>query len=435
MSRVIAVSSGKARTGKSTVVAAVSSCLAALGYKTLCMGFGAAKQSLEFSLGLSDIKYTGYIDVRDRQGGIIDECSEHPEIPGLFYLLKPIFFDIGMVDITEVMPLFNEIRETFDFCVVDTQTVYNDDFSLTHAVSDISIIVTTGELIETSDILRVAGVALDAGVNDLRLIVNRIFQKNEGIKEFKEAIEDVISELGVQLIGLIPEDRLISEALQSSVPLILYHEHNSAYHMLDIAHSLTGKIRTFRMRMGFDYAQPCHPVERREPESHDSHSEAVDETPESEQKYKYALLNSDTDRELWAMPTLSASGIEGLVKVFEVGVGAYAHKETIRNRIWVHDYFDDNGIMYYIQMEGRLQQKTKHFIEVQSIYVMPEDVEKARFLVRKFHDAGFADRDDLVKELEEQSMVDGVPQKMCPVCGEEIDFDYHKCPHCKASDL
>ena len=26
---------------------------------------------------------------------------------------------------------------------------------------------------------------------------------------------------------------------------------------------------------------------------------------------------------------------------------------------------------------------------------------------------------------------DGMPQKKCPVCGKEHDFDYPKCPYCK----
>ena len=26
----------------------------------------------------------------------------------------------------------------------------------------------------------------------------------------------------------------------------------------------------------------------------------------------------------------------------------------------------------------------------------------------------------------------GLPQKVCPLCGKEIDFDYPKCPYCKS---
>ena len=37
MSTVIAVTSGKGGTGKTSLVGAVSSCLAALGYSTLCI--------------------------------------------------------------------------------------------------------------------------------------------------------------------------------------------------------------------------------------------------------------------------------------------------------------------------------------------------------------------------------------------------------------
>jgi len=155
-----------------------------------------------------------------------------------------------------------------------------------------------------------------------------------------------------------------------------------------------------------------------------------DEKTDEEQVQQADRFFTEDEKKLWAKPTLITDcETEGLIKVFEVSAGTYAKKETIRNRIWIHDIFDDNGIEYYIEME--LKHQGKQFAEVQSIYVRPEDKENALFLIWTFSKADFV-APEYTPDVATQNMVDGIPQKQCQSCNEEIDFDYHTCPHCKA---
>ena len=39
--------------------------------------------------------------------------------------------------------------------------------------------------------------------------------------------------------------------------------------------------------------------------------------------------------------------------------------------------------------------------------------------------------ESLVNESIDSVDLDGMPQKKCPKCGQEHDFDYPKCPYCK----
>jgi hypothetical protein len=134
---------------------------------------------------------------------------------------------------------------------------------------------------------------------------------------------------------------------------------------------------------------------------------------------------------LLAKSTLITDGeIESLIKVFEVNTDVTADKDKIKNRTWIHDLFDDNGIEYHIETE--LKNKGRQIIETQSIYVRPEEKDDAFFLISKFNKAEF-EPPELSPDVTTQTMVDGVPQKQCTNCNEEIDFDYHKCPHCKAA--
>ena len=63
MSTVIAVISGKGGTGKTSLVGAVGSCLAALGHKVLCVDMDVGLRNLDITLGLGDRALMDFTDV------------------------------------------------------------------------------------------------------------------------------------------------------------------------------------------------------------------------------------------------------------------------------------------------------------------------------------------------------------------------------------
>ena len=83
MSTVIAVTSGKGGTGKTSLVGAVSSCLAALGYSTLCIDMDVGLRNLDLSLGLADRALMDFTDVLQGRCSLERAVVEHPEISGL----------------------------------------------------------------------------------------------------------------------------------------------------------------------------------------------------------------------------------------------------------------------------------------------------------------------------------------------------------------
>jgi len=124
--------------------------------------------------------------------------------------------------------------------------------------------------------------------------------------------------------------------------------------------------------------------------------------------------------EVWAVSTL-ASPYGDLVKVFET---------PGKERIWLHDIFDDNEIPYLIEIKPTFRSfaKSSKFNETQLIFVRNEDEETALTLISEFESAEAVD-------MEEEAEGDGfdkqTPQIECPYCGAMIDFDYPKCPFCR----
>ena len=178
MGKVIAVASGKGGTGKTTSVAAISSCLAALGHKTLCIDFDAGLKNLDISLSMTDFTVKDYMDVVSGRLGLLEACSENPRIPKLFFLSAPTVPARGEPDEKAMKHLFAEARREFDYCIVDLPSGIGSGFKQGNANADMAIIVTIGELPAMRDAQQAAGAAREIGVRDLRLLVNRVLPKN-----------------------------------------------------------------------------------------------------------------------------------------------------------------------------------------------------------------------------------------------------------------
>ena len=87
--------------------------------------------------------------------------------------------------------MFNEIKNEFDYCFVDSPSGIGERFKMAHAAADMSIIVTNGELPAMRDAQRTVDAVRSMGVGELRLIVNRVLPGN--LKKLRISIDDVIN--------------------------------------------------------------------------------------------------------------------------------------------------------------------------------------------------------------------------------------------------
>jgi septum site-determining protein MinD len=238
--KIIVVASGKGGTGKTTAAAAISSCLAVLEHKTLCIDFDTELRNLDLALCMADFTVMDVLDVLSGRVNLMSACSESPQIPNLFFLSAPAVSMPDSIGKAEVVTLFAEIRKNFDYCIIDAPAGIGKGFRLAYGDgdADMSIIIATGDMPSIRDATRVANAIREMGIPDIRLVINRVQQKN--YRRIKTTVDDVIDTIGVQLLGLVAEDRNIFLALHANTPLVLYKKRHSAYDFLDIARRITG---------------------------------------------------------------------------------------------------------------------------------------------------------------------------------------------------
>jgi len=210
-----------------------------LEYRTLCLDFDAGLRNLDLALGMTDFTVMDYGDVLNNRIELEAAYSESPLIQNLFFLSAPAEKDHDESDIEAFKEMFETIRSEFDFCLIDSPPGIGAGFKLAHCNTNMSIIVTKGELPSIRDAVRTASIIRASGVNNLRLLVNRV--KPSTFRLMKTTIDDIVDITGVQLLGIVREDKCIPRALHEGTPLVRYKKLKSAYNFLGAARRIAGE--------------------------------------------------------------------------------------------------------------------------------------------------------------------------------------------------
>jgi septum site-determining protein MinD len=238
MGKVIVVASGKGGTGKTTSVGAISSCLAALGHKTLCMDCDAGLRNLDIIIGMSDYAVTDFSDVLGGFIGLDEAVTEHPKISGLYFLPAPAFSGPDEFDTNAMSALMTQVREQFDYCLIDSPAGIGPGFRLAAQNAEMAIIVVTGDISSMRDGQRVAEELRGMGIEEVRLIINRVNPRN--YRRIDTTVDDIIDTVGAKLLGLVEEDEAVYFSSNRETPLILFENRKAALQFLRIAQRITG---------------------------------------------------------------------------------------------------------------------------------------------------------------------------------------------------
>ena len=220
MGQNIVITSGKGGTGKTTTAAAVASCLAALGHKTLCLDCDIGLKNLDLVLGLTDLAVMDFSDVLAEDSALADTVTAHPAIDNLFFLSAPPFIGAEEIDVSDMKRLGERIRAEYEFCIIDCPAGIGAGFKLAVAAADSAIVVSTGDAASLRDGQRTVVELLKLGINDIRLVVNRV--RPAFFSQTRSTVDDVIDTVGAQLLGVIPEDDDVILSGSMEKPLILY---------------------------------------------------------------------------------------------------------------------------------------------------------------------------------------------------------------------
>lgn len=218
MSEVIVITSGKGGVGKTTTVANIGTGLAMLDKKVAVVDTDIGLRNLDVVLGLENRIVYNLVDVvngscRLRQALIRDK--RHPE---LYLLPSAQTKDKTAVSPEQMIKLTQELREEFDYVLLDCPAGIEQGFKNAIAGADKAIVVTTPEVSAIRDADRIIGLLEAGDIRDSRLIINRL-RPDMIARGDMMSVDDVLEILAVDLLGTILDDEQIVVATNQGEPL------------------------------------------------------------------------------------------------------------------------------------------------------------------------------------------------------------------------
>jgi septum site-determining protein MinD len=241
------VTSGKGGTGKTTVAAGLSVCLAALGRQVVCVDADVGLRNLDLVLGLTDHTALDFQDVLTGTASLREALCPHPLVPGLFFLPAPVTVRGGRLEQAAFNEMIHVLQDVCDYCFVDCAAGLSAGFSLVAASCDHALVISALELPALRDAARTIEALERHRSPKTWLVVNRLRPKTVdrpgGIN-----VDDAMDLVGLPLLGLIPEDVAVMDAVAQGLPLPLLGRTGAGQAMHDMALRLEGHAAPVKPR-------------------------------------------------------------------------------------------------------------------------------------------------------------------------------------------
>ena len=218
MSEVIVITSGKGGVGKTTTTANIGTGLAKLGKKVVMIDTDIGLRNLDVVMGLENRIVYNLVDVVEGNCRIKQAMIKDKKYPNLFLLPSAQTRDKTSVSPEQMKKLTDELREEFDYVLLDCPAGIEQGFKNAVAGAEKALVVTTPEVSAIRDADRIIGLLEAQDLRDIHLIINRI-RPDMIARGDMMSVDDVIEILAVNLIGTIPDDEQIVISTNQGEPL------------------------------------------------------------------------------------------------------------------------------------------------------------------------------------------------------------------------
>ena len=239
-SRVITITSGKGGVGKTTTTANLGTALAMQGKKVAVVDSDIGLRNLDAVLGLENRIVYDLVDVVEGQCRLRQALIKDKRLPELYLLPAAQTRDKNAINSIQMEQLCQQLRQEFDFVLIDSPAGIEQGFRNAIVGADEIIIVANPEMASVRDADRIIGLVEAAGKPEPRLILNRL--RPEMVKRGDMMdVADVLEVLGIDLVGIVPEDELIIVSINKGEPIVYEKRSRAGSAYINAAQRMIGK--------------------------------------------------------------------------------------------------------------------------------------------------------------------------------------------------
>src|SRR6266704_3790615 len=239
-SRVITITSGKGGVGKNTTTANIGTALAMQGRKVVVVDSDIGLRNLDAVLGLENRIVYDLVDVVEGQCRLRQALIKDRRLPELYLLPAAQTRDKNAVTSVQMEQLCQQLRQEFDFVIIDSPAGIEQGFRNAIVGADEIVIVANPEMASVRDADRIIGLVEAAGKPEPHLILNRL--RPEMVKRGDMMdVAGVIEVLGIELLGIVPEDDMIIVGINKGEPVVYDKRSRAGRAYINAAQRIIGK--------------------------------------------------------------------------------------------------------------------------------------------------------------------------------------------------
>ena len=240
MGTVIVVTSGKGGVGKTTAVANIGTALAQMGKRVVMVDTDIGLRNLDVVVGLENRIVYNLVDVVRGRCRLRQALVKDKHLDNLYLLPAAQTEDKSAVTAEQMVGLCRELKEDWDFVLIDCPAGIEQGFINAVAGAEEAIVVTTPEVAAVRDADRVIGLLESRGLKDPQLIINRIRPDMVRRGDMMD-MDDILDILAVRLLGVIPEDDHIVVSTNRGEPAVWDKNSRAGMAFRDISRRLLGE--------------------------------------------------------------------------------------------------------------------------------------------------------------------------------------------------
>lgn len=237
---IVTITSGKGGVGKTTATANIGVALAADGGRVVCIDADIGLRNLDVVMGLENRIVYDLVDVVEGRCKLRQAMIKDKRLSELYLIPAAQTRDKTAVSPQDMIKLTDDLRNDFDWILIDSPAGIERGFRNAVAPADIVVIVTNPEVSAVRDADRIIGLIEAEEKGPARLVVNRV--KPEMVRRGDMlGTEDILDVLAIELLGVVPEDDTVVVSSNQGMPASLDGRSRAGRAFRDIARRLSGE--------------------------------------------------------------------------------------------------------------------------------------------------------------------------------------------------
>ena len=240
MGEVIVITSGKGGVGKTTTTANVGTGLSMLNKKVILVDTDIGLRNLDVVLGLENRIVYNLVDIVEGNCKLKQAMIKNKDNDNLYLIAAAQQRDKTSVTPEQMKTLTQELKQEFDYVIIDCPAGIEQGFKNAIAGADRAIIVMTPEVSAVRDADRIIGLLEAEEMKQTQLIVNRLRPDMVKRGDMMSA-DDVVDVLRVELLGVVPDDEDVVVATNRGEPLVGDSKSLAGQAYMNVCRRITGE--------------------------------------------------------------------------------------------------------------------------------------------------------------------------------------------------